>query len=481
MDDGHLADAVQPAETQTQGRSAGPYVPAQHGLQDRARRFFAGTVLAQPWFDQVALLSLKALFFPAGRAWAAAAEADGDFDRFHAAGPIPLRHEKRAKLTEALNGVAEARAAALAVEAAWERAFFGPDSQSPAGLRAIEAARLTAKHAYNSTRWGLRLTAPRAPRVKLAIETPDAVDAIYGGGITRFDALSSPPATMPAIEQSRVIETAQGREFWLRFKSPSSRLGDTVSARVTEPADAANAPTLLCGHGICVDFDHWKGLIDETQALAARGFRIIRPEAPWHGRRAPKGRYSGERTIAAFPMGLLDSFSGALQEWSVLADWARRRSTGPLLFGGSSLGAMTAQLAADRSHQWPARLRPDGLLLITHTGDMAAAVLHGALTDMWAGPQEVERFGWTPDLARRYLTLVNPVNTMPMPAAHIVSILGRRDVILPFESGRQLVARWGVPDVSAFIWDRGHFSVPASLIRNRAPLDRVCELAASYR
>jgi hypothetical protein len=451
-------------------------------LSDRARRFVVGTILARPWVDHATLWGLKHVFFPASRAWAAAAEAEADYDRFCAAVPLPLRHERRAHLTRLLAQHAEARAVAEAVEVAWDNAFFGQSGHSPAQLRALEAARLTARHAYNSTRWRLRAALPRdMPRVSLAIETPDAVDAVYGGGIAAFDARSALPTEMPTLEQSRPLQVATGTEFWLRFKSPSARLGDTVYARVHEPHEAANAPTLIYGHGICVDYDHWKGLIDESHALASHGFRIIRPEAPWHGRRAPLGRFGGERTIGAFPMGLLDSFSGALSEWATLAHWARGRSTGALVFGGSSLGAMTSQLAADRSHGWPSAIRPDALFLVTHTGDMGAAVLEGALAYVWASPELVASYGWTPDLARRAVSVVNPVNAMPMRAANIVSILGRRDVILPFESGRRLVDRWGVPEQSAFIWDRGHFSVPASLIRNTAPLQRVCAIAEEYR
>ncbi len=461
-----------------------PHLVHAASLAETARRFVVGSLLARPWFDHATLFGLKHVFFPASRVWAAAAtDTDAEYDRFCAAVPIPVRHEQRERVTRALVRMAATRTTALAVEAAWEKAFFGPEAHTATQLRVMEAARLGTQHAYNATRWGLRAKVRAAvPRVRLDIATPDAVEAVHGGGLAAFDARSAPPAVMPAVTQSWALPVATGREFWLRFQSPSARLGDTVYARVHEPQDCGpSTPTLIFGHGVCVDFDHWKGLIDESQSLAAREFRIIRPEAPWHGRRAPLGYFGGERSIGSFPMGLLDSFSGALAEWAVLADWARRQSKGALVFGGSSLGAMTSQLAADRSHTWPAALRPDALFLVTHTGDMGTAVLDGALANLWATPELVASYGWTPDLARRYLSLVNPVNAMPMRAANIVSILGRRDVILPFESGRRLVDRWGVPPQSAFIWDRGHFSVPASLIRNPAPLNRVAAIAEEYR
>lgn len=125
---------------------------------------------------------------------------------------------------------------------------------------------------------------------------------------------------MRRIGISRPVPTAEGRDFWPRFPSPSTRLGDRAYARVYEPGDIENPPTLIFGHGICVEFDQWNGLIDEAVTLCRLGIRVIRPEAPLHGRRRPEGYYGGERMIAAFPAGSLDLFTGAVREWSVLAD-----------------------------------------------------------------------------------------------------------------------------------------------------------------
>ena len=449
---------------------------------DRLRRAIAGTVLARPWFDRASMLALRHMMFPASRLWAAAQVAEGDIERFEASVPIGSIRANPQKVTRLLAEIAEARVAAEAMNTEWERAFFGAKDYGPLHLCAVEAARLNLSDASNQTRWRLRTTIRQGvPRASMQIQPPSAIRQVYGDGIAAFASLSAPPPMMPEVGVSRSFPTRHGNDFWLRFQSPSARLGDTVHARVHEPRDAENAPTIIFGHGICVEFDHWKGLLDECQTLVRRGFRVIRPEAPWHGRRKPPGCFGGERTIAAFPVGLLDSFAGSLQEWAVLADWARRRSTGPLAFGGSSLGAMTAQLAASRSAAWPLHLRPDALFLVTHTGDMAAAVLDGALSTMWAPREVAERAGWTTELAWHYLSLVNPVDPMPMPPHRIVSILGRRDRVLPFESGRRLVQHWKVPASNSFIWDRGHFSVPTTLIRTTAPLDRLAQVVANIR
>lgn len=445
----------------------------------RAVRAVAGTLLAHPWFDRAALFALRHWFFPTSRLRAAAHEANGEAERFYDSVPMQGRLEDRDRLARALARFEEARAAANAIEAEWSRVFFGPDDAGDNYRAAVESARITLRHAHNATRRHFRFLIGRnVPNAKLAISDPAEVEAIYGaapGDLDRFTSVLDPG---PEVETSCAISTTTGRDFWLRFRSPSTRLGDTVYARVHEPAGATNPPTIIFGHGICVEFDHWHGLVDECQALVRMGFRVIRPEAPWHGRRTVPGSFGGEPVIATFPAGALDTLTGAVQEWAVLARWARETSTGPLAFGGSSLGAMTSQLAADRAAGWPERLRPDALLLITHTGDLTDAVLNGALAEIWMRPADAEAKGWTQDLARKYLRLLEPSRPLALPPRRIVSILGRRDIVLPFASGRNLVEAWCVPDDNVFIWDRGHFSVPMTLVRDEAPLRRFAEVVA---
>ena len=470
-----MKDGLPPSNTMGTLSGSGT---ASAGEPDRVRRAVAGILFAHPWFDTAAILALRHVLFPASRLWAAAQMADGDLDTFLAA--VPLARPKHTdQLTRCLQTIARTRIAAEAMDLEWDRVFFGNEATSESHRRATEEIRLDLRHANHATRWRLRRLLRRGvPRAKLAIAMPDAVFDVYGRGREAFARLSAPPLTMPEVTVSQSFPTATGVDYWLRFASPFARLGDTVYARVHEPAEAADAPTIIFGHGVCVEFDQWKGLLDECAALVKRGFRVIRPEAPWHGRRAPLGSFGGERTIATFPMGLLDSFAGALQEWAVLAAWVRARSAGPLVFGGSSLGAMTAQLAACRSADWPTTLRPDALFLVTHTGDMAAATMGGTLSNMWGTPNDAAQLGWNPELATEYLSLVNPSEPMPLPGHRIVSILGGRDTVLPFQSGLALVQRWKLPAANSFIWDRGHFSVPTTLIRNTAPLDRLSDVVA---
>jgi pimeloyl-ACP methyl ester carboxylesterase len=241
---------------------------------------------------------------------------------------------------------------------------------------------------------------------------------------------------------------------------------------VHEPREAADPPTVIFGHGICVEFDHWRGLIDEADRLCQAGFRVIRPEAPWHGRRTPAGYFGGERLIATYPAGLLDAVLGALQEWAVLADWSRQTSRGALAFGGTSLGAQIAQLAADRAREWPERLRPDGLFLITHCGRMAEAAQRGEIAKIVGGAEEAERKGWTLEKIDGYAALLDPRPEPPLSPEKIVTVLGRRDAVTPFPSALPLIDGWKVPGENRFLWDRGHFSIPMTMIHNSAPVAR---------
>lgn len=449
-----------------------------HGWQ----RWAMGLLLGWAWFDHVTLFMLRRVFFPTSRMWAAARAAAGSPQAFCSNVPMAHRLEDTQHLTRALTRFEEALARSEALEAAWETAFFGPDEVSVTRRAAIEAARLDVRQGLNGQRaLFARYLMRNIPRVRLETQTPPEAGAVYGAALGGLGPLVAPPSPMPEIAVSRAVPGTNGRDYWLRFASPSARLGDIVTARVHEPVGIADPPTIILGHGVCIEFDHWRGLVDETDELVALGFRVIRPEAPWHGRRAAANAFGGEPIIARFPTGPLDAFTAALQEWAVLADWARRTSAGPLAMGGTSLGAQMAQLVADRSRDWPERLRPEALLLITHCGSIAEAVLHGALPEIFGSAADVFAKGWTVESIQPYVALLDPARTPPIDRRRIVSVLGRYDRVTPFASGEALVRDWDLPPENLFVLQRGHFSVPMTLIRNGAPLQRFATVVRNLR
>jgi hypothetical protein len=439
-------------------------------------RGLVGAVAARPWLDRLTLAALKRAYFPLSRLWAAADAAGGEAGTFwHEAG-VARRHEFRDRVAARLASFEAAKASARAIDRVWEGTFFGADVASEAQRVAIETARHAAAHRFNLQRRGFVFLLGRdTPRIRLAVPTPDEVAAIYPP-TTRDEDVFAAPDVMPLVERSQPVAAPFGMDAWLRFESPSQRLGDTVFARVHTPEGVDNPPTVILGHGICVEFDHWHGLIDETATLLANGIRVIRPEAPYHGRRRPEGTFAAERAIGTSPLGMIDLYAAAVQEWAVLADWARQTSSGPLAFAGTSLGALTAQLASSVAHLWPDRLRPEALYMMTHSGDMAEATVSGAIAGLFADPAAVAARGWTGERLRRQMSLVDPVQPPVMAPSRIVSVLGSEDVITPFAGGKALVERWQVPAANVFVSRRGHFTIPMSLQRDHGPTLRFVEI-----
>lgn len=439
-----------------------------------------GRVIAQPWLDRTTLLLLRRYFFPLSRLWAAARSAHGSVERFYDEMPMLRWSADERRLAATLAQFEEARAAVSGVEVHWHDVFFGQTAASEPERVALETARLNRRHAYNAVRLRFSfLLRPGLPRVRQETAGPEEVDRVFGNVLDGHVPLAPVPVQSPELEVSKPVPGKIGIDQWLRFKSPSPRLGDQVYARMHTPEGVSNPPTVVFGHGVCVEFDHWRGLIDEVDALVAAGVRVIRPEAPWHGRRVPPGSFGGEHVIGAFPLGALDTFQGALMEWAVLARWARATSTGPLGFAGSSLGALTAQLAAAAFRDQNAAVAPDALFLVTHCGSIADAVLHGELSRMWDTRDGIVGRGWTEPLIRRLFLPLEPGSAAPVAPERIVSVLGSRDTVTPFASGRNLVASWGVPTENRFVWHRGHFTVPMTLLRDPTPTHRFIDILRS--
>ena len=434
-----------------------------------------GNLVARPWFDRVAMHLLCRWFFPLSRLWAAARAAEGSLERFLAEMPDAAALHNRPLLERRLQRFEGVRCRMLDSESAWEAAFFGSGNIAPDGLAEIERARLFRRNGYNAQR---RLFLPwravgRAAPIRWETPSPDEVEADFESLVVDPASAFAAPDPMPPIAESHRFPAAPGRQDrWIRFASPSARMNDDVIARIYEPEGIADPPTLIFGHGICVEFDHWRGLVDEIEALIAMGIRVVRPEAPWHGRRVPDGRYGGEMFIASAPRGALDHFTAAAREWAVLMDWCRRTSAAPVAIGGSSLGAMTAQIVADKTRFWPERLRPDAMLLVTHTGRIADAAVHGSMAQAWGIAEHTMTQGWTGELIGRFMPLLDPVGEPAIPPENIVTVLGSRDDVTPFASARLLIEEWRVPAENRFIWQRGHFSVPVAMLRNRTPLLR---------
>jgi hypothetical protein len=105
-----------------------------------------------------------------------------------------------------------------------------------------------------------------------------------------------------------------------------------------------------------------------------------------------------------------------------------------------------------------------------------ALALEGDLARIWGGHMAFEAKGWDEDLLQHYLRLIEPGAELAIDPNRIVTVLGRRDRVTPYDGGIELARKWQVPRENRFILDRGHFSVPVTLMRNHAPFRRISRL-----
>ena len=150
-----------------------------------------------------------------------------------------------------------------------------------------------------------------------------------------------------------------------------------------------------------------------------------------------------------------------------------------MALSGISLGALTAQLVADHCGRWPRDAQPDAVLLITTTGDMAKGALRGSLSGMLHIHRRLSEAGWKEDDIERWTPLIEPGDRPALDPDNIVMALGDADTVTPYEGGKALARRWGIPPDNLLVKHQGHFSTALGLYGDRAPLDRLAQIMAS--
>src|SRR5262249_45711540 len=159
-------------------------------------------------------------------------------------------------------------------------------------------------------------------------------------------------------------------------------------------------------HGVGVETEFWSADLGRVDVLARVGIRVIRPEAPWHGRRRLPGWFGGEPAMAWGPAGLIGLFAAWVAEMAQLVSWARATRRGRVAVGGISLGALTSQLVATVAGGWPPAMRPDALLLVGTTADVVAAATEGGLARALGAGVQLAAKSWTPEALLRWAPLL---------------------------------------------------------------------------
>jgi pimeloyl-ACP methyl ester carboxylesterase len=439
-----------------------------------------GTLFLRPWLDAVSVPSIVRGYFPLSRAWAAAEVAETSVEAFRSeveAADLPGR-----MIELALNLTLTRAKANRRASEDWLSTFFSDASPSQEELAEAEDHREHAAHAWMSARSffvPLHLRRPFPP-IKWMVADEAQVESRHK------PRLSHPERAFPAFPQtafkvSHAVSRAGKRVYWLAFDSRIAGGSDTAWARVIEPAGIANPPTVIFLHGISVETEFWHVDGGRIDSLIQAGFRVVRPEAPWHGRRRPRGWFGGEPAVARGPLGMLDLFQSWVGEAAALVEWARRTSSGPVALGGISLGALTAQVAASAASGWPVRQRPDALFLIATSGDFIDASLTGSLGRGLGTRTQLQSHGWTADRMKRWAPLLEPQDQPVVPPENIIMVIGTGDDVTPFSGGLALASRWALPSENLFLRSQGHFSLSLVLEHDMEPLNRLAAIIKRNR
>jgi hypothetical protein len=121
-------------------------------------------------------------------------------------------------------------------------------------------------------------------------------------------------------------------------------------------------------------------------------------------------------------------------------------------------------------------MRPDAVALLTVADQIDTLIAESSLSAGIGMAEALERAGWSAKDLMRWQGLTQVPDGPPIPPGNIVAVLGARDTILPFASGRSLVERWRLPPENTFIGGAGHFSTPLGLAMDRRPLKRLARI-----
>lgn len=442
-----------------------------------------GALLAKPWVDQAGLFGLKRWYFPLSRLWAAANAAGDDTARFRDEIGGPVAAWPETYLRSVLTRNAGRKAAAEAARSAWEAALFGdaPGEDDPQLDRRRRAA--ATRHLATRASFYPLLFPTRPPSARWEIDQPADVERDLDSALARPDSLYDVAVDAGTVAMSRPVTRDGLREYWLRTPTPAPRLlrrpgSEVLYARVIEPLDPAPCPTLIFGSGLCLEFELLAVARGPSARLVDLGWRVVEPISPYHGLRAMPGRYGGEPFFAAGPTSSIDLISGQAIESALLTAWCRRRFGGKVALAGISMTSFVAQQAASRCHLWPTGARPDGVMLISHSGRIEDVTFGGALAVTLGLDRALARAGWSRAALARLSQLIDPAAQPALAPSSIVSVLGETDRWVPYDDGLAVAQRWQLPSANVFRYPLGHLGMPVQLTRDAAPFERLRQVLA---
>lgn len=128
--------------------------------------------------------------------------------------------------------------------------------------------------------------------------------------------------------------------------------------------------------------------------------------------------------------------------------------------------SFVAQQAASRCHLWPADARPDGVMLISHSGRIEDVTFGGALAVTLGLDRAPACAGWSREALARLWALIDPTAVPAIAPANIVSVLGETDRWVPYDDGLAVTWQWRLPKANVFLYPLGHLGMPVQLTRD---------------
>ncbi len=428
----------------------------------------------RPWFDRLTFRSVIDIYQPLSRAWALAEASGYDRERFLDSLEKPLQRNLVVErgFDWVLEQAREKAADYEKEEASWRKAFFADKSPAMTTLLRRYEARMTAADGFSNSRalfLPLKLLGRAAP-LRWQVAPPEEVEARFGPYLERPETLFDPQEPAPHFNVSHDLVLEGRRHRWLHDAAvEESDEERKLWVHVIEPEGAQNPPTLVFLHGISMETEMWKGFEDAVNQAVEWGFRVIRPEGPWHGRRRRRGYHGGEPVLSRGPLGFLTYITRHAREGGQLIAWARGQGSGPVGLFGLSLGGLTAQRLASASAAWPEAYRPDSLLLMVVSGRAGSLEIGGRLAKELGVPEHLAAAGWREETLAPYRLFAEPQEPPKLPASRLHMILGEKDELMPIEHGLELAKRWKVPEKNLTVTDQGHFSGYFSLIARPGP------------
>jgi hypothetical protein len=407
------------------------------------------------------------------RARAAADVAGTDVDAFLDAldATEPVDESLRAKIASALDRHEEAKHRYESLADEWDRVFWGEDDRSLDARTSLERERREAGAAWLSPQKTFKFVSKTDLVDIVDFEVPDPETTIEEWGSLSADEVYGAPETTPDVEESATMRGPGTREYLVRFPSPSPHVEDTAYARVYEPADAptdAALPTLVYGTGLamaCDSIEYWTEEEYVGRELAPKGYRVVLPIPPWHGRREVPGLYTGEPYLARMPVSAIELYATQAMETAVLIDWLRSKGAPTVGVGGLSLGGIVTMFVAAHAGTWPERMRPDVAIPVAASADVSDLLFESSLTEILGVTGALADAGWTPEKMAELDGLLSAPPTPGLDADRIYPVGGLVDEMTQYATTRQTMDRWGVPEENRLEWDCGHFGVTLRAMR----------------